>query len=175
MKTVGRLIVIIAVVSACLLSVPAQEPQTRNTLKLATGQKGAPAKIGDMAWLAGTWRGSGLGGDNEEIWSEPQGGVMMGMYRMLKDKKPIFYELLTLSEADGTLIIRLKHFHANFVGWEEKDKTVDFRWVKKQGNRYYFEGMTFEVIDPRTVNVYLAIGGKDGNVREETFRYKRVK
>ena len=53
------------------------------------------------------------------------------MYRMIKDGKPIFYELLTLSEIDGTLLIRLKHFHANFVGWEDKDKTVDFRFIKR--------------------------------------------
>jgi hypothetical protein len=153
----------------------AQEVQTKNTLKLAAGQRGAAAAISDMAWLAGTWRGTGLGGTSEEVWSEAQNGIMMGMYRMLKDGKPIFYEFLTLSETDGSLIIRLKHFHANFVGWEEKDKTVDFRFVKKDGNRLYFDGMTFELVGKDDVKVYLAIGGRDGSVREELFEYKRVR
>ena len=152
-----------------------QEAQTKNTLKLSAGQRGGAAKIGDMAWLAGTWRGTGLGGESEEVWSEPQGGIMMGMYRMIKDTKPIFYEFLTLSEIDGTLMIRLKHFHANFVGWEEKDKTVDFSFIKKDGKRIYFDGMTFELVGNDDVNVYLAIGGRDGKVREEIFKYKRVR
>ncbi len=165
--------------SLALLSFPfvafSQEAQTKNTLKLSAGQRGAAAKIDVMNWLAGTWRGSGLGGESEEIWSEPRDGIMMGMYRMIKDKKPIFYEFLTLSEKDGTLIIRLKHFHANFVGWEEKDKTIDFAFIKKDGKRVYFDGMTFELLSNDDVNVYLAIGGRDGSVKEEIFRYKRVK
>lgn len=171
-----RRIIFIFVVS-CLLVVAAagQEVQTKNTVKLSAGQKAGAGKIADMAWLAGTWRGTGLGGESEEVWSEAQGGIMMGMYRMIKDNKPIFYEFLTLSETDGTLMIRLKHFHANFVGWEEKDKTVDFRFVKKEGNRLYFEGLTWELVGRDEVNVYLAIGGRDGTVREEIFKYRRVK
>jgi hypothetical protein len=169
--------VLFAVALFCILAVSpfAQEPHTKNTLKLTAGQKGGAAKIADMAWLAGTWRGTGLGGESEEVWSEPREGVMMGMYRMLKDGKPIFYEFLTLSESDGTLMMRLKHFHANFVGWEEKDKTVDFPFIKKDGKRMFFDGMTFELVGKDDVNVYLVIGGKDGSVREEIFKYKRVK
>ena len=170
-----KTILLIVVLSLSTLGGFAQEVQTKNTLKLAPGQKGGAAKITDMAWLAGTWRGSGLGGESEEIWSEPREGIMMGMYRMIKDTKPIFYEFLTLSEVDGTLMIRLKHFHANFVGWEEKDKTVDFPFVKKEGNRLYFDGMTFEVAGKKDVTVYLAIKGRDGSVREEIFRYERTK
>lgn len=152
-----------------------QEVQTKNTLKLNAGQKGDAATIETMRWLAGTWRGSGLGGESEEIWSQPRDGIMMGMYRMLKSNKPVFYEFLTLSEKDGSLVIRLKHFSDDFVGWEEKDKTVDFRFIKKDGNRIYFDGMTFEPVGKNDLNVYLVIGNKDGSVREEIFKYKRIK
>jgi hypothetical protein len=151
-----------------------QEMWTKNTIKLTAGQNGGAASIADMAWLAGTWRGAGLGGSNEEIWSAPQGGVMMGSYRMLKDSKPVFYEFLTLSETDGRLKLRIKHFGADLVGWEEKDKTEDMAFIKRDGNRHYFHGLTWEVLGPNKVNIYLAIEGKD-KVTEETFRYERVK
>jgi hypothetical protein len=128
-----------------------------------------------MAWLAGTWRGPGLGGVAEEIWSEPTGGVMMGSFRMLKGDEPVFYEFITLSEEDGSLVMRVKHFSPELVAWEEKDKTVDFQFIKRDGKRYYFDGLTFEVNSADEVNVYLAIGQKDGSVREEVFEYKRVK
>jgi hypothetical protein len=98
------------VLSAALAGVvQAEEKLTANTLTLAAGQKPAPARIEDMAWYAGQWCGSGLGGLNEEIWSTPRAGVMMGMYRLIKDGKPVFYELLTMLEEKGTLVIRLKH------------------------------------------------------------------
>lgn len=160
-----------------LLSVfPAgQAKQTENTLKLANGERGEKATISDMEWLAGTWTGDALGGNPEEIWSRPRGGVMLGMYRMTRAEKPVFYEPLTLSEADGTLLMRLKHFHANFVDWEEKDKTVDFRFVKKDARRIYFEGMTFEPVGNDALNVYLALGHKDGTIEKAVFKYTRVK
>jgi len=170
-----KLIFSIALALLLISTAAAQETRTKNTLKLRDSAKGGAASVTDMAWLAGTWRGTGLGGESEEIWSEPRGGIMMGMYRMIKDDKPIFYEFLTLSESNGGLVIRLKHFHANFVGWEEKDKTVDFVFIKKEGNRIYFDGMTFELAGRDDVNIYLAIGGKDGSVREELFKYKRVR
>lgn len=66
---------------------PAQERMTANTLKLAPGQSSPPATIADMAWLAGHWKGDGLGGRSEETWSPPEGGVMLGTYRHLKDDK----------------------------------------------------------------------------------------
>jgi hypothetical protein len=64
----------------------AQEKQTEHTLKLAAGTKSPPATIADMKWLAGRWVGEALGGVSEEIWSAPNGGSMVGVYREEKDK-----------------------------------------------------------------------------------------
>src|SRR5687768_11650964 len=57
-------------------------------------QPSPAATLSVMAWLRGAWEGEGLGGVSEEIWSEPRGGVMMGMYRSLKQDQPVFYEFL---------------------------------------------------------------------------------
>jgi hypothetical protein len=52
-----------------------------------------------------------------------------------------------------------------------KDKTV-----KNEGCRMYFQGLTWELAGPSGLNVYLAIENqKDGSVREEIFKYKKVK
>lgn len=160
-----------------LLSLPtlAQEKQTEHTLKPSPGQKPPVATIADMAWLAGHWTGEGLGGFNEEMWSPPRNGVMMGMYRMTKNDKTVFYELLTLLEENGSLVIRLKHFNPNLTGWEEKDKSVEFPLVAKKDGMLYFDGMTFKPEGKDAVTIYLAIQNrKDGSVREEIFRYTRI-
>lgn len=126
-----------------------------------------------MAWLAGTWTGEALGGLSEEIWSQPRDGVMMGMYRLTRKGKPVFYEILTLAEERGSLIIRLKHFNPDLTGWEEKNQTVDFPLVAKGEGLIHFAGMTFKP-GKDAATVYLAIRQKDGTVREEVFDYKRV-
>jgi len=171
MKKIFTALLFTAVISVNAWS---QIKHTENTLKLADSQTSGPATIGDMAWLAGNWTGTGLDGVSEEIWSKPVGGIMIGTYRLLKDNKPVFYEMLMLVEKEGTLVLRLKHFDPNFVGWEEKDKTYDFKFVSKSGKRMNFSGLTFERSGDRELRIYLAMRQKDGTVNEETFIMKRT-
>jgi len=146
---------------------------TANTRRLAVGEAGATAKIADVAWLAGTWRGAGLGGVNEEYWSGPAGGTMMGMYRLLEDERVVFYELLTLGEADGSLMLTLRHFHPDLRAWEERDDTVRMPFIKSEAGRYYFEGLTLAPKANGTLTVYLAIESKGALASEITFNYQR--
>lgn len=157
------------------LSAPAQEKLTENTFTAGAGATPPLATINDMAWFSGHWIGEALGGISEEIWSPPDSGSMMGMYRLIKDGKPVFYELLTLVEENGSLMLRLKHFNANLTGWEEKDKTQDFPLVAMDGKVMHFEGMSFHPNGEDAATVYLAIGQKDGTHREEVFQYARVR
>jgi hypothetical protein len=117
-----------------------QIKSTENTLKLADGQTAGKATLADMDWIAGYWVGEGLGGISEEMWSKPAGGAMTGTYRLIKDGKPVFYEMCWLVEHEGTISLRLKHFNPDLTGWEEKDKTVDFRFIKKDGGRVILLG-----------------------------------
>ena len=155
--------------------ISAQTKSTENTLRLGEGESGGKARLADMAWLAGGWTGEGLGGVSEEMWSKPAGGAMMGTYRLIKDGKPVFYEMCWLVEQGDTIALRLKHFNADLTGWEEKDKTVDFRFIRKDGNRVYFSGLTFERVSGNRLNIYLALRSNEGSVREEVFRMRREK
>jgi hypothetical protein len=155
-------------------SVLAQERYTENTLKLGSGKEPPVAKIEDVSWLAGNWSGEAMGGVSEEIWSLPKGGAMMGMYRFVKKDKTIFYELMTIVEEKGSLVLRLKHFSPSLVGWEEKDKTVNFQLVSKTANAVYFEGMTYKREGDNSVTIFLATKQKDGTVSEEKFIHNRV-
>lgn len=156
------------------LSALAQEKQTEYTLKLSAGQKSPSATLAEMDWLAGHWTGNAFGGVSEEIWAKPAGGAMMGMFRQVNNGKTVFYELMTLVEEQGTILMRLKHFNPNLTGWEEKDKTVDFKFVGKKDGVFHFEGMSFRPEGKDAVTVYVAMRQKDGSMHEEAFRYKRV-
>jgi len=156
-----------------VISIPAQVKNTENTLKLSEAQASEKATIADAAWLSGSWRGTGLGGVSDETWSRPEGGIIVGTYRLFKDGKPVFYEMMWLLEVDNTIILRLKHFNPDLTGWEEKDKTVDFTFIKKDGKRLYFSGLTYEQASKDELNIYLALRQRDGTLKEEVFRMKR--
>jgi uncharacterized protein DUF6265 len=175
-KPVRTSFLFLATILTMSLTAFAQERLTERTLKLSPGKQSPPADIADLAWFAGSWTCEAMGGSAEEIWSAPRNGGMMGMFRLIRNGSPVFYELLTLVEENGSLILRVKHFSPKMTGWEEKDQTIDFPLVAKENNVIYFDGMTFKREGPDAVTIFLAIHSKkDGSVREEAFRYTRIK
>jgi hypothetical protein len=170
----SAVVVCVLLVGASAAAQGIGERETANTLRAPAGTVGPPATLDAMKWLVGHWKGTGLGGVSEEIWSEPAGGVMMGMYRLVVSGKPSFYEFIHLAEENGSLVMKLKHFNPDLTAWEEKDKFVTFRLVKFGPNEAYFSGLTFRRSVDR-LQIFLALRDKEGKVREEEFRMERVK
>jgi hypothetical protein len=167
-------VLLLAGMIALSMCAHSQEKETENTLKLS-GTTRPKATIEDISWLAGHWKGNALGGVSEEIWSPPQANSMMGSYRLIKnDTLIIFYEIVTITEDGQSLTLKLKHFNKDLTGWEEKNEVREFKLVKKEKNKLWFEGMTFELLDENSFQVYLAIQKKNGDVVEERFPYKKV-
>jgi hypothetical protein len=149
---------------------------TPNTLKLAADAARPPAKIAEMAWLAGRWTGEFLGGTIDEVWSDPSGGAMVGFFRLVKDGKPVFYEILTLMESGGSVEMRLKHVNPDMTGWEEKKDFVTFRLVRQDATGVYFDGLTFRRAGPDAIEGFIALRDRTtGQVREEKLTYRRAK
>ena len=82
----------------------------QETLRLKEGQSSPPAKIQDVDWIQGHWKGEAFGGIAEEIWSPPEGETMMFVFRLLHEGKVSFYEIGHIKEIGGTLLMQLKHF-----------------------------------------------------------------
>jgi hypothetical protein len=95
--------------------------------------------VNDLAWLAGTWVGERRGEAIEEHWSEPAAGAIMGMFRWLRQEKGVLYEFMTLEPGEnGGVVLRIKHFNAGLVGWEEKDQSTVFALVAHEADNYVF-------------------------------------
>lgn len=146
--------------------------QAQNTLTL-NGSEKPQAQLEDVAWISGCWRGEAMGGQTEEIWARPSGGSMMGSFKLMEKGEVMFYELCTITEVEGSLLLRIKHFTGTLVGWEEKDKSVEFPLVKVTSDRVYFEGLTFERVGQDTLNIYVVIEEKEGAPVEVKFPYTR--
>ena len=150
--------------------------QTPNTYKGSAQTKSPPATLEAAGWLAGYWTGTGLGGFSEEMWSNPASGAMLGTFRLIKDGNPVLYELMTLIEHEGSLLLRLKHFHPDLKGWEEKDDSLSFRLLKAGPGEIAFDGLTFRREGNDRLLIFLAMRSrKDGSVREEAFQLTRAR
>ncbi|MBD3298146.1 MAG: hypothetical protein GF341_05780 [candidate division Zixibacteria bacterium] len=153
---------------------PAQDQLTEHTLRLNDGAQPAMATIDDIAWLAGSYRGDGLGGVVEEIWSEPRAGMMVGLFRATKNDTLMFTELMYISEEDSSLVLRLKHFNPDLTGWEEKNEVEEFHLVKMTDDAIYFDGLTIRTRDNGGMEAYVNARKSDGTLSEFGFVYDRV-
>ena len=122
----------VAVLFLLLLASPAlaQSKRTENTYRLDDKSTRVVGDLDKMAWMAGTWIGTSDLGDVEEMWSSPSAGSIMGAFKLIREGAPSFYEFILITEDDGGTALKLKHFHPDLVGWEEKDGMVTFRLVK---------------------------------------------
>jgi hypothetical protein len=153
-----------------LLSPPAAAPQDR-AMDLAS------VKLTDVAWIAGHWVNDDEGNLSEEVWTTPAGGSMLGMWRFVSGGKVRIYELLSISETDSGLVFRLRHFDPQFVGREDKDRSLALKLVRFAGKEAAFEGseysgqgavrLTYRALDSG-LSVTLDKGGKS-----EDFVFKR--
>lgn len=130
-------------------------------LKSLGESKSPEASLSDLYWIEGSWSGEAFGGQTEEVWTAPSAGSMMGMFKLISEGEISFYELLTISEKENSLIMRIKHFNDDLKGWEEKDEVVEFPLVEIKKNAVYFDGLTFKKKSDKQMNVYVNIEGEE--------------
>lgn len=78
--------------------------------------------LADLAFLEGSWRGGTDAIVFEETWSAPEGGVMTAMARGVSagadpGKLRVLEYVVAAEEADG-VVMRFKHFNADYSTWE---------------------------------------------------------
>jgi hypothetical protein len=151
-------------------STPAQP--TPNTWRLPAEAARPAVGLEAAAWLRGQYAGTGLGGEVEQQWLPPRAGSMFATFRSIRDGRTVFSEIVELTQADGTLLLRVKHFTAEFVAWEEKDKHLSFRLVAAEDGELRFDGMTFRR-NGTGYTIFIAFRAQDG-LREERLEFRRI-
>ena len=58
---------------------------------------------------------------------------------------------------DGSLVLDLKHFDPDLAGWEDRAETTTFRLVRVDGATAFFDGLTYHLVDPDTLQVWVAL------------------
>ena len=157
MKTIAAVIILI------LFSM---EIKSQEVLILAENETPGTGSLTEVSWLIGYWKGTGLGGDCEELWMPAVDNAMNGIFRFNKDGQIQFTEYMVLEESAGTITLKLKHFSRDLTPWEDKERWVSFPLVKLENDTAFFHGITF-ARNSDTLKIFLTIKGKDGSRIEE--------
>lgn len=127
-----------------------------------------------LAWLEGCWAGEGLGGEVSECWMSTWEGRMLGAFQMVSGGELQFSEMLMLGEAGGVSGYHVKHFNADFTGWEARDEQVSFPLVALGENRADFEGLSYVLDTDGMLTVSLAMRQADGSSATVEFHMRRT-
>ena len=79
-------------------------------LSAAAAAAPPPARIDQMAWLAGQWREQGTSDRIDAFLLPPSGGSMAGVFRRVRGGQVTTYALAVVEEAEGSLILRTRTF-----------------------------------------------------------------
>ena len=140
------------------------------------------ATIDDLAWLAGSWYGRTGDDSIDEHWSAPSGGVMIGMFRWLKNGRLYMYEFLAIEPGEsGGLVLHLKHFHQGLVAWEGKDvartfplvQVADRQAIFRRGGAFRSNQFIYQRIADGELVVVEEVR-KGGELTTTEFRYNRL-
>jgi hypothetical protein len=99
---------------------------------------------------------------------------MMGMFRLIDHGKVTFSEFEEIVEQDSLLIFKVKHFTPAFVGWEEKEKSIEFKFLSSTENEIHFDGLTLIKIDEKTCKHVIRLKDKaTGQTKDVEILYHR--
>jgi len=144
-----------------------------------TGRAPHRATLGDLTFITGLWRVDWDGGLGEEHWSTPSGDSMMGTFRFVKDGKSRFYEFMLIEQTADGLVLRIKHFNAGLIGWEDKSQVYNYPLTECRKGAAVFdrEDKKSRLTYTRTSKEILSVvldEPTNGKAHSETFSFRQV-
>jgi hypothetical protein len=97
---------------------------------------------------------------------------MVGTFKLFAGDEPEMYELMLLTVEDGTLVLKVKHFSADFTAWEDKPDYVSFRLVAIMKDELHFGGLSFYKRSEDRLDGYIVMRNGD-EVSEQHIVYER--
>ncbi len=145
-----------------------------------TPRKAALPKLEKLSWMSGTWHTQQGADDLVEIWSEPLGDSMMGVFRWVKSGKVWIYELVTISQDDDQVVFRLRHFDRKLVAWEEKNESLTYTMTTQGDREVIFENPERQAprrfvyrLEGKDTLIVRVEGYSKGKLDVDEFRFQR--
>ncbi|GAB5500880.1 MAG: hypothetical protein PsegKO_31910 [Pseudohongiellaceae bacterium] len=136
------------------------------------------ATIEQLGWMTGNW--AGMLGPNqlEENWIATEGSSIAAMVRMTGNDATSMFEMITIEEANGTLVLHIQQFDPGFeartaapqemILEEITASSVKFRAVSEGG----MASLGYSHPDPETFIIH--VGRPDGNVLDIPLKARSI-
>ena len=128
---------------------------------------GPPATIDQLSWMTGNWAGNLGPNQLEENWISTEGRSLMAAVRMTGADATSMFEVITIEEADGSLVLHIQQWDAGFQPRTEAAQKLEL--VEITENSVKFEdvsgfGMpTLGYSNPDEDTFVIHVGQPDGN------------
>jgi hypothetical protein len=124
--------------------------------------------LDELNWIIGSWYGGNNTEKMEEHWFPRLGDALSGWFRWKKENSIFLYEFMLFQQVDKATKLKIKHFDANLVGWEEKDKWVEYEAWESRPNKILLKAadpshsswISYEKIDERLTATFYDASGK---------------
>lgn len=134
----------------------------------------ARVDLADAAWLEGCWAGTGFGQSATECWMSAPNGRMTGMFQLVDHEgRQTMSEIFVLDVFDDGPALRLKHFHPDLTGWEERDAHVVFPVLETGPDFVRFDGLVYRLLEDGSLQVELRVK-RNGEASIETLQFRRA-
>lgn len=162
------------------LDVSHSSPSTAAQSAVSTESAAEPARLADLAWLAGRWVGKWGPRTAEQIWTPPEAGQMLGTFRLFEDSHTLLVELYTLDQKPSGVELRFRHFTPDLVPWEKSAATQlslqssdSKKWVFLNSADGQPKRSIIIRVDPDTYTLRSEISAGDGPMRVVDITFHR--
>jgi hypothetical protein len=130
-------------------------------------------ELSDLAWLEGCWEGTAFGNLAGECWMRAPDGRLTGMFQLIDGERQKFSEIFVIDRFDDGPALRLKHFHANLHGWEERDQYLSFPLKETGPGVARFDGLLYRLEEDGSLSIELRMKRGDEHHTERMLFHRR--
>lgn len=138
---------------------------------------GPEASIDDLSWMTGTWTVDFGPNTLEENWVAPAGGSIAAMVRMSGDGETSMFEVITIEESEGSLIMNLQQWDAGFVPRSAEAQKLELAEISENSVKFIAvtEGTMTSLAysRPTPTTFTIDVGTPDGGSAQLTLEAKK--
>jgi hypothetical protein len=140
-------------------------------LFVTTSALGADAPLAELSWISGSWAGTSGDVRQLEYWSEPDGGILVGLHKDVFDDGRSFFEYLRIEQRGDEIF---------YVAMPRGSGSTDFRLTDLTDRRAAFENPEHDfptkIVYERDGDTLTATisGLANGETRSKSWSWQRV-
>ena len=141
-------------------------------------QAGPPATVDQLEWMTGNWAGQLGPNQLEENWIATEGASIAAMVRMTGSGATSMFEMITIEEVDGSLVLNIQQWDPGFKPRTESPQTMELQEITTNSVKFraVTEGgmSTLGYSHPDAETFIIHVGRPDGNVLDIPLKARSI-